>query len=171
MGRLALYGAFNRAELWSMRLLTLAAAWAALALFVPTATPIEILWTEIAFIGLVYACKVVALRWDIERLRAARGLDGELKLISRGHLVLRGRDVAVQAINLGIGAAALLTEEPAREDVSVLAIVTTLGLIGVGLLTAAGCWYAERNLAQMIARQIDSAGLAPAIEEGEESIS
>jgi hypothetical protein len=48
--------------------------------------------------------------------------------------VLRGRDVAIQAINLGIGVAALLTEEPAREDVTVLALVTTLGLIAVGML-------------------------------------
>lgn len=160
MGRLAFYGAFNRAELWSMRVLTLAAAWLALALFVPTATGIEILWTEVAFVGLIYAVKVLSLRWDIERLRASRGLNGELALISRGHLVLRGRDVAVQAINLGIGAAALLTEEPAREDVTVLALLTTFGLIGVGILTAAGCWYAERNLAQMIARRIELSALA-----------
>jgi hypothetical protein len=33
----------------------------------------EIVWSEIAFVGLVYALKVVALRWDIERLRREKG--------------------------------------------------------------------------------------------------
>lgn len=147
---MTLYRVLGLVELWSLRVLALGSVWAALALFVPTAEQIEIAWTEVAFVGLVYGIKILALRWDLEVLRRRRGLNGELKLISEGHLVLRGIGATVQAINFGVGVAALLTEAPAREDVSVLALLTAFGLIVAGILMAVGCWYAEHNLAQQV---------------------
>lgn len=147
---MSLYGRLSLVELWGLRALSLGAAWLALGLFIPTAQPIEIAWTEIAFVGLVYAVKTLARRWDIERLRRARGVNGELQIISLGHLRGRAIAAAIQMLSLTAGVSSLLAEEPVHRDVTAQTLVSTLALIGVGVLTTVGAWYAEHDLSRQI---------------------
>lgn len=98
--------------------------------------PVEVIWTTLGAGGTVYAAHVFRRRWLAELWRRRENLNGLIRLIMRGHLVLRGLGFIVQLLMLFAGIGAMLNWNR---------LILLWTLIGVAALTSLGSWYAERT--------------------------
>lgn len=116
-----------------------------------TADPIEVFWACLGGVGGVYGAAVWWRRVQFSRWWHGQSRNGLMGLTVQSHVVLRGLGALSQLLILTSGLTAMTAPASVRRELQINDLVTTVCVIGLGVLSTLACWYAER----VAERQVD----------------
>jgi len=104
-----------------------------------TAAINEIVWAGVFVVGVIVSLLALADAQKTLHYLQAAGFNGVRELIARGNVINEYHRLAINCIAVMIGVFALASEPINKRDpISVLSLVTSVGLIVIGVLIQAG---------------------------------